>query len=467
MENFKAIILAAGEGTRMKSKQPKVLHKILNKHMIEYVIHAADSSGASDICIVVGHKSDDVKKSIHNEKIIYALQSDQMGTGHAVMMAEDFIDVNKDIVVLYGDTPLITSETLVKLIEFHRREENGVSIISAIVDDPTGYGHIIRNKDGIFLKNVEHKDATDNERLVKEINTGIYCFNGAKLKEAIGKLTNNNSQKEYYLPDTLEIILNGGSSVNAMKAEDVTEFSGVNSRAQLAEAEMLMRKRINKKHMDNGVTMIDPNQTYIDEDVVIGCDTIIYPGTILEGKTVIGEDCLVGPSSRITNTVIKNGVKIQYATALDSEIGNNSTVGPYAYIRPNSKIGENVKIGDFVEVKNSVIGNNTKISHLTYVGDSDVGEKINFGCGTITVNYDGSKKFRTVIEDNVFIGCNANLVAPVTIKKDSYIAAGSTITKDVPEKALAVARARQENKMGWTKKSWLCSNLRKLVMQFL
>lgn len=453
MKNFKAIILAAGEGTRMKSKHPKVIHKILNKTMLDYVINAAQKSGADGICVIVGHGAEAVKASVSNTNVQFATQEQQKGTGHAVMQAADFIDENNDIIILYGDTPLITAETINDLIKFHRDEKNGVSIVSAVVDDPTGYGHIIRDAEGNFLKNIEHKDANTEEMAVREINTGIYCFSGDKLKDALTKITNNNVQGEYYLPDTLEIILKGGSKVNAMKTADVSEFFGVNSRVQLAEAELIMKNRINKLHMENGVTMIDPAQTYIDEGIIIGCDTIIYPGTILEGNTIIGSDCIVGPSSKITNTIIGNEVKIQYSTAMDSKIGNKTTVGPYAYIRPNSNIGENVRIGDFVEVKNSVIGNGTKVSHLTYIGDSDVGSGINFGCGTVTVNYDGSKKYRTVIEDNVFVGCNTNLVAPVTVKKNSYIAAGSTITKDVPEKALAVARARQENIKGWIKKS--------------
>ncbi len=452
MDNLKSIILAAGEGTRMKSKMPKVLHQILNKSMVDYVIDEAFKCGSEDVCVVIGHKADMVKEAIGNDKVKFAVQKEQLGTGHAVMQAEDFIDENKDIIILYGDTPLITAETIEKLVAFHRNEKNGCTIVSAIVDDPTGYGHIIRNEDGSFKKNVEHKDATDEEKAVKEINTGIYCFDGAKFKSALKKLTNNNAQGEYYLPDTLEIILSDGSNVNAMTTDDVTEFFGVNSRVQLAEATELMKKRINRKHMENGVTIIDPANTYIDASVEIGCDTIVYPGSVIEGKTVIGEDCKIGPNARITNMIIGDGVKFQASTGMDSKVGNRTTVGPYAYIRPNSNIGEDVKVGDFVEIKNSNVGNGTKISHLTYVGDSDCGERINFGCGTVTVNYDGKKKFRTVIEDDVFIGCNANLVAPVTLKKGSYVAAGSTITKDVPEDVLAVARARQQIIEGWTKK---------------
>ncbi|MGE4213394.1 MAG: bifunctional UDP-N-acetylglucosamine diphosphorylase/glucosamine-1-phosphate N-acetyltransferase GlmU [Anaerotignaceae bacterium] len=452
MENLKAIILAAGEGTRMKSKIPKVLHKVMNKPMVERVIEAAQGVGARQVAVVVGHKADMVKEAVKNEKVSFALQQKQLGTGHAVMQAIDFIDDDKDIIILYGDTPLIKQETLKNLVEFHRSEDNGVSIISAVVEDSAGYGHIIRDEKGNFVKNVEYKDATEAEKQVKEINTGIYCYKGSKLKEALGNLKNNNAQGEYYLPDTLEIILSAGSKVNAMNADDVTEFFGVNSRIQLSEAEVILKNRVNRMHMENGVTIIDPAQTYIEDSVKIGCDTIIYPGCVLEGKTEIAEDCHIGPYAKLSNMKIGNGTKVQFSTAIDSEVGENTTVGPYAYIRPNCKIGNNIKVGDFVEVKNSVIGDGTKISHLTYIGDSDVGQNINFGCGTVTVNYDGKNKFRTVIEDNVFIGCNANLVAPVTLKKGSYVAAGSTITKDVPEKALAVARNKQINLEGWTKK---------------
>ena len=452
MKNINVVILAAGEGTRMKSKMPKVLHEVMGKPMIKRVIDTACELGAQNICVVTGHKSNEVQEALKNENVTFAVQEKQLGTGHAVMQAEKYIKDDEDVLILYGDTPLIKAETLQKLIDYHRSEDNGVSIISAVVDNSEGYGHIIRDKSGNFVKNVEYKDATEEEKLVKEINSGIYCFKGSSLKKALKLITNDNVQGEYYLPDALEIILKNGEKVNALSIGDVTEFFGVNNRIQLAEANKIMQKRINEKHMLNGVTIISPEDTYISDDVEIGCDTIIYPGCVFEGKTVIGEDCKVGPDVRLTDMKLSDNVTIQYTVAMESEVGSGTKVGPYAYIRPNSKIGENIKIGDFVEVKNSVIGNGTKVSHLTYIGDSDVGERINFGCGTVTVNYDGHKKFRTTIEDDVFIGCNANLVAPVTLKKGSYVAAGSTITKDVPEKALAVARNRQQNIEGWTKK---------------
>ena len=441
MDNINAVILAAGEGTRMKSKMPKVLHEVMGRPMVKRVVDTAKDLEAKNICVVTGHMSETVQEALKDEGVSFAVQEKQLGTGHAVMQAEEYINENEDVLILYGDTPLIKAETLEKLIEYHRSENNGVSIISAIVEDSAGYGHIIRDKDGNFVKNVEYKDATPEEKLVKEINSGIYCFKGSSLKKALKLITNDNAQGEYYLPDALEMTIG-----------DVTEFFGVNNRVQLAQANKIMQKRINEKHMLNGVTIIDPTDTYIADDVEIGMDTIIYPGCVLEGKTVIGDDCKIGPNTRLTDMTLAPNVTIQYTVAMESEIGSGTKVGPFAYIRPNSKIGENIKIGDFVEVKNSVIGNGTKVSHLTYIGDSDVGERINFGCGTVTVNYDGHKKFRTTIEDDVFIGCNANLVAPVTLKKGSYVAAGSTITKDVPEKSLAVARNRQTNIDGWTKK---------------
>ena len=452
MEDLNVIILAAGEGTRMKSKKPKVLHEILNKTMLDYVIDEAKICKADNICVVVGHKADEVKVGIKNKDVNFVLQSEQLGTGHAVMQAKDFIG-DGDVIILYGDTPLVKAETLNSLLEFHRKQNNGVSIISAIVDNPAGYGHIIRDANGQFLKNIEHKDASVFEKQVKEINTGIYCFKADKLKESLKMLKNDNVQGEYYLPDTLELILKSGCSVDAMVADDFEEFLGVNSKVQLAQVTEIQKLKVNKKHMENGVIIIDPNNTYIDSDVKIGMDTIIYPGSMIEKGTVIGEDCKIGPSTRLTNVKVGNNTTIKSSTCMDSNIGDNSTVGPYAYIRPNSVIGKNVKIGDFVEVKNSVIDEGTKVSHLTYIGDSDVGKNINFGCGTVTVNYDGKNKFRTTIEDDAFIGCNTNLIAPVTVKKGSYSAAGSTITKEVPEDALAVARARQQNILGWVSKN--------------
>ena len=444
---FKAVILAAGQGTRMKSKVPKVLHKVLDKPMVDYVIDESIKAGASDICVIVGHQSAMVKAMI-GDRVKFGLQAEQLGTGHAVMQAGDFLKGGQSVAVLCGDTPLITAETLKKLADKHNSEGNAVTVVSMILDDPTGYGRIIRNGDA-FDKIVEQKDANDGEKACKEVNTGVYIFDGDSLLSAFDKLTNNNAQGEYYLTDTLEIIKNNGGKVGIMVAEDENEFLGVNSKLQLGEATQIMKRHINAFHMLNGVTLQDPENTYIGSDVKIGADTLILPGCYIEGNTEIGEDCIIGPNSRITSSKINNCVTVQNSTMIDAFVDNYTTVGPYAYLRPNSRIGEHVRIGDFVEIKNSTIDDGTKVSHLTYVGDSDVGKCVNFGCGTVTVNYDGKNKHRCKIGDNVFIGCNTNLVAPVEVGEHAYTAAGSTITKDVPGDSLAIARSRQENKEGW------------------
>lgn len=452
MSKLKAVILAAGEGTRMRSKKPKVIHEILNKTMVDYVIEAAIVGGAKETCVVVGHKAKEVEEKIQRQGVSFALQAEQKGTGHAVMMAGDFIEENQDILILYGDTPLVKGETLANLVQMHRDAENGATVVSAIVENPTGYGRIIRSEAGDFAKIVEQKDATTEELLTKEINTGIYIFKGAALKKSLAQLDNNNAQGEYYLTDCLEIILGYGEKVGAVVAADAQEFFGVNSRVQLAQATQIMKQRINQFHMENGVTMVDPDNTYIDADVEIGMDTILLSGCVIEGKTKIGEDCKIGPNSRLTDMQLGDGVTFQSSTGLQSTIGNDTTVGPFAYIRPNCKVGNHVKIGDFVEVKNAVIGDGTKIPHLSYVGDTDAGEKVNFGCGSIMVNYDGVNKHRTIVEDGAFIGCNVNLVAPVRVKKGAYVAAGSTITTDVSEDVLAVARVKQKEISGWKEK---------------
>lgn len=452
MGSLKAIILAAGEGKRMCSKKPKVLHEVCNKSMIGYVIDVAKDCGAEEVCVVIGHKGEEVEAAIAGDGISVAWQREQKGTGHAVMMAESIIADDDDILILYGDTPLMRGETLQSLLAIHRAEGNLATVVSALVENSDGYGRIIRNQNNGFAKIVEHKDATEEERAIPEINTGIYVFSGVELKKSLGKLQNHNAQGEYYLTDCLELILADGKQVGVVVAEDEQEFFGVNSRVQLAEAGKIMKNRINLYHMEHGVTLVDPDNTYIDPSVEIGMDTVILPGCVLEGGTKIGEDCTIGPNSRMTNLVVGDGVTFQSSTGIDSSVGNHTAIGPFAYIRPNCTIGNNVKIGDFVEVKNSNIGDGTKIPHLAYVGDTDAGAKINFGCGSIMVNYDGAKKHRTTIEDNVFVGCNVNLVAPVTIKQGAYIAAGSTITKDVPEDVLAVARARQSVIAGWKAK---------------
>ncbi|MGL4362850.1 MAG: bifunctional UDP-N-acetylglucosamine diphosphorylase/glucosamine-1-phosphate N-acetyltransferase GlmU [Cellulosilyticaceae bacterium] len=447
----KAIILAAGKGTRMKSNTSKVLHEVFGKPLVYYPIEAAKKAGATSIRMIVGHKAEEVKVAI-GDCVSYALQAEQLGTGHAVMQALDFIGDEGEVIVLSGDAPLITDKTVEKMLAFHRRKHNAVTVLSAILEKPHGYGRIVRDDSKLFVKIVEQKDATDEEKSIQEINSGMYVFDAGLLKYALSKITNNNNQNEYYLTDTIEILINAGHNVDAVAITTPNDILGVNSRAQLAEVTEIMKQRINDKHMENGVTLMDPQNTYIESNVQIGQDTIIEPGCMIQGDVSIGENCHIGFNSKIKNSKINNGVCIESSVIIDSLIDENTHIGPFAYIRPNSHIGENVKIGNFVEVKNANIGAGTKVSHLTYIGDADVGKNVNFGCGTVVVNYDGKNKYRTEVKDNAFVGCNTNLVAPVVVEEGAYTAAGSTITKDVPEKSLAIARVRQENKEGWMAK---------------
>ena len=451
MSRTKAIILAAGFGTRMKSDQPKVIHPLLGKPLVNYVIEAAKEAGVAEVCVVVGHGSEQVQAAITDPDVTYAMQSEQLGTGHAVMMAADFIESEGHTLVLFGDTPLITSETLKSMIATSKENGNQVTVLSTLVEDSTGYGRIIR-ENGAFVRSVEHKDATPEEREVKEINSGMYCFESKALKEALGGLKNDNAQGEYYLPDALPLIMSKGGLVEAMLTKISDEILGINTRVQLAGATAVMQRRINQAHMMAGVTMVNPDSVYISKEAVIGQDTVIYPGTYIEGKTIIGDHCEIGPNTRILDSVIGSYVTMEQSKCMKSSIGNETTVGPFAYIRPGSKLGEHIKIGDFVEVKNATIDDGTKISHLTYVGDADVGKRVNFGCGTVTVNYDGTNKYRTTVKDDAFIGCNTNLVAPVVIEANAYTAAGSTITQDVPSEGLGIARQRQQNIEGWVKR---------------
>lgn len=449
-----ALILAAGQGKRIKSDLPKVLHKVCGKEMVNHVIDTLRKGNVEDINVIVGKGAELVKENTKSRDVSYSLQEEQLGTGHAVKCAMDFLKDKKGTVAVFnGDAPLIEEGTIEELFKVHKESGNSATILTSILDDASGYGRIIRSGDEV-LKIVEHKDCNEEELKVKEINSGMYCFEIESLVECLGNLSNNNSQGEYYLTDVIGMLKEKDEKVGALVI-NYEETLGVNSRVQLAEVEAILRKRINNKHLENGVTIIDPNSTYIGIDVEIGQDTIIYPGNVLEGNTVIGKGCILYPNSRINNSIIGEGVDIQSSVILESEIGNNTTVGPFAYIRPESIIGNNVRIGDFVEIKKSTIGNNTKVSHLTYVGDAEVGEGCNFGCGTVTVNYDGKNKNKTIIGNNSFIGCNTNLISPITVEDNTYIAAGSTITNDVKSGELAVARAKQKNIEGWVDKKGL------------
>lgn len=451
MDKRFAVVLAAGQGTRMKSKLYKVLHPVCGKPMVEHVVDEALKLSLSKLVTIVGHGAEEVKKQL-GDKSEYALQAEQLGTAHAVKQAQPFLADEKGVtIVICGDTPLLTAETMEEMLKEHTQREAKATILTAVAEDPTGYGRIIRSQNGAVQKIVEHKDASEEERFVTEINTGTYCFDNEALFRAIDQVSNDNAQGEYYLPDVIEILKNEGETVAAYQTGNFQETLGVNDRVALSQAEQFMKERINKRHMQNGVTLIDPMNTYISPDAVIGSDTVIYPGTVIKGEVQIGEDTIIGPHTEIMNSSIGSRTVIKQSVVNHSKVGNDVNIGPFAHIRPDSVIGNEVKIGNFVEIKKTQFGDRSKASHLSYVGDAEVGTDVNLGCGSITVNYDGKNKYLTKIEDGAFIGCNSNLVAPVTVGEGAYVAAGSTVTEDVPGKALAIARARQVNKDDYVK----------------
>ncbi|MBQ7478566.1 MAG: bifunctional UDP-N-acetylglucosamine diphosphorylase/glucosamine-1-phosphate N-acetyltransferase GlmU [Selenomonadaceae bacterium] len=449
MSNLVTVVLAAGKGTRMKSALPKVLHRVGGKHMLQHVLDAAKAAGAKRNIVVTGFGGETVREAIGSQAE-FVTQEEQLGTGHAVLQAKPLLEGETGtVMVLCGDTPLLTGELLKKLYDSHLEAGAKATVLTAIMPDPTGYGRIVHMADGTVEKIVEHKDATEEERKIREVNSGIYCFEAKELFSALGEVKNDNAQGEYYLPDVLEILRKQGKKIWAVATEDYESTFGINSRSQLAQAEKILRHRKNEELMAEGVTLMDPDSTFIDADVKIGRDTVIYPFTWIEGKSVIGENCELGPNVRLQNVTIGNGVTGQFTYAHDAVIDDGVVLGQFVHIRPDTHLMEKVKIGNFVEVKNSNVGKGTKLPHLSYIGDCDMGANVNMGCGTITVNYDGKKKFRTVVGDNAFIGCNSNLVAPVTIEDNAYVGAGSTITKRVPSDNLAIARARQTNIAEW------------------
>ncbi|MCD1163464.1 bifunctional UDP-N-acetylglucosamine diphosphorylase/glucosamine-1-phosphate N-acetyltransferase GlmU [Peribacillus frigoritolerans] len=451
MSNRYVIILAAGQGTRMKSKLYKVLHPVCGKPMVQHVIDQVNQLQIEDIVTVIGHGAEKVQEQL-GDSCKYALQEQQLGTAHAVMQAESVLSAKSGTtLVICGDTPLIKAETMKELIALHEQSQAKATILTAYADNPAGYGRVLRGEGGLVEKIVEHKDASEEERYVKEINTGTYCFDNQALFSALQKVSNENVQGEYYLPDVIEILKEEGEVVTAFQSSEFEETLGVNDRVALSQAEQILRKRINEKHMRNGVTIIDPLTTFIEADVQIGQDTVINPGSFIKGKSIIGQDCLIGPNTEISDCEIGDGTEVLQSVVHESSIGSSVKIGPFAHVRPQSDIKDSVKIGNFVEIKKTVFGKGSKASHLSYIGDAEVGENVNIGCGSITVNYDGKNKYLTKIEDNVFIGCNSNLVAPVTVGEGAYVAAGSTITQDVPQQALSVARARQVNKEDYVK----------------
>lgn len=451
MEGLAAVILAAGKGTRMKSRLPKVLHPVGGQPMVSHVMAACRTAGAQPVVLVIGHGAEQVQATLGPEQV-YVEQKEQLGTGHAVMQAETVLrDFEGDILVVCGDTPLLRGETLAALAQYHRQQEAVATVLTMTLANPTGYGRIIRDEQGQVAAIVEEKDATPEQKAIREVNSGTYCFQAQALFAALQQITPNNAQGEYYLTDVLAIFRQQGQKVAAWQLSDDTEVMGINDRVALAEANRLFRERINRQQMLAGVTILDPATTYIEAEVKIGADTVIYPNTHLTGKTTIGAGCQIGPDTKIMDSQIGDGVEIQFSVVLQAEIGNDCTIGPFAYLRPGTRLAAGVKVGDFVEIKNAVIGQGSKVPHLSYVGDAEIGSGVNIGAGTITCNYDGYKKSKTIIGDGAFIGSNSNLVAPVTIGAGSLVAAGSTIVKDVPADALGVARAPQKNREGWAK----------------
>ena len=445
MKKF-VIVLAAGKGTRMKSKLYKVLHQVCGKSMVEYVVEAAQAIKPDKIVTIVGNGAEKVKKVLAN-KSEFVLQKKQLGTGDAVLTASDELAAEKGAtLVITGDTPLFTSQTFQKLFDYHQSKGNAATVLTAQAPNPYGYGRIIRDDQDNVLRIVEQKDATADELKINEINTGVFCFDNQLLFSALKKVDNQNAQGEYYLTDVLEILRNEGQRIGAYKMPDFSESLGVNDRYALAQATKIMQKRINKKHMANGVTFIDPDTAYIDADVKIGCDTLIEGNVVIKGNTEIGDDCVVTSGSRIIDSKIANNVTVTSSTVEQAEMDDFSDVGPNSHLRPKAIIRKGAHIGNFVEIKNAEIGENSKVGHLTYIGDATLGKDVNVGCGTIFANYDGVKKDHTNVGDRAFIGSGATLVAPVNIADHAFVAADSTITKDVAKYDMAIARGRQVNK---------------------
>ena len=418
-DNIMAIVMAAGKGTRMKSKKSKLVQKIYGKEVVKRAVENAKKAGVNEIVAVVGYMKEEVM-AVLGDDVKYAYQEEMLGTGHAVMQAKEYLQGKKGkVLVLNGDVPLIRPETLNKLLEKSIENKEYATLLTAIYDNPTGYGRIVRDEGGNISAIVEEKDTTEEQKEIKEINAGIYCFDIEELLSALDKISPNNAQGVYYLTDVIQIMNEKGLKTGAVIVEDNTEILGINDRVQLEMLTKVLQMRINTEQMKKGVTIEDINTTYIYDDVEIGMDTVIHPNTTIKSGVQIGEDCEIGPN---------------------------------AYIREGCKLANNVKIGNFVEIKKAIIGEGTKVPHFIYLGDCEVGEKCNIGCGTITCNYDGFHKSKTIIGNHAFIGSNTNLVAPVTIGDETFIAAGSTITEDVPDYALAIARQRQTNKEEWNKK---------------
>ena len=448
-DNLEVIILAAGLGTRMKSKTIKILHRAAGRPIIDYVLDLAAELSSNPPVMVIGHQRDEVQKAVNN-RARFAIQEEQLGTGHAVLQAAPHAATNGNVLILSGDVPLTRRETLQRLLDEHERSANALTLLTMRLSDPGMYGRIIRDDSRAVTRIVEAKDATDEEKRIDEVNAGIYVFRGDQLFDHLRNLSTNNAQGEYYLTDLLAVLRERGQRVGAMIADDPIEALGVNSRADLAQVDSEIQRRVVEKLMKEGVTFRNPSTVVIDSTVTIGADTVIYPFVTIEGTSRIGSDCVIEPGVHLTNVRIGDNVHIKTGTvAEDAIIEDEASVGPYAHLRPGTKLGRHVKVGNFVETKKAVFGEGAKASHLSYIGDADVGADVNIGAGTITCNYDGVNKHKTILEDGVFIGSDTQLVAPVRVGRGAYVGAGSTITKDVPPEALAISRTPQRNIEGW------------------
>lgn len=446
--NVFAIILAAGKGSRMKSKYHKGTHKVCGKEMINIIIDKLNKCGIEDINVVVGEHRESLIEVTKDKNLSYSIQEQQLGTGHAVLSACNFLKGKRGSVLIFAcDVPLFEEENIKKMIDAHQNQMNSLTFVTSILDDGLSYGRIIR-ENGRVICIKEAKDCSKEELLINEINTSIYCFDIDVLLNSISEIKNLNAQNEFYLTDVVEIIHNKNKNIGTI-CVDKDQVIGVDTRKQLVYANEILRKKIIDYHISNGVTILNPESTYIDVDVKIEKDVILHPNVFLYGNTLIQEDCEIFSNTKIVNSIIGRNTEVESSVIYGSKIGENTTIGPFAHLRLNSFVGDNVKIGDFVELKNCNIGDGTKIPHLSYVGDADVGKKCNLGCGIVTVNYNGVNKNRTIIGDECFIGCNVNLVAPVVVESKSYIAAGTTITEKVDSNSLAIGRCRQKNIKNW------------------
>jgi bifunctional UDP-N-acetylglucosamine pyrophosphorylase/glucosamine-1-phosphate N-acetyltransferase len=450
-DNLEVIILAAGLGKRMKSATVKVLHRAAGRPIIDYVVDLATQISSKPPVVVIGHQREALQKWL-GARARYAVQEEQLGTGHAVLQAAKVLGKSgaRNILILSGDVPLTRAETLQRLIEEHERSKNALTLLTMKLPDPAMYGRIVRDSSGAVVRIVEAKDATAAEKKIDEVNAGIYVFDREHLFDNLRKLSSDNAQGEYYLTDVLGMLRKNGKRIGALVVDDPVEALGVNSRSELAAVEEVVQRRVVEALMRDGVTFRNPATVVIDSMVTIGADTVVYPFVTLEGKTKVGRGCVIEPGVHLHNVTVGDNVHLKSGSvAEDAVIEDEATIGPYAHLRPGTQLGKHVKIGNFVETKKAVFGEGSKASHLSYIGDADVGADVNIGAGTITCNYDGVKKYKTILEDGVFIGSDTQLVAPVRIGRGAYVGAGSTITKDVPPDSLALSRVPQKVIEGW------------------